>query len=37
VLVVYNAIKASIENYVMLVEEAAIHLVDSLISERPVA
>ncbi len=37
VLIMYNAIKANIENYVMLVEEAAIHLVDTLISERPAA
>lgn len=37
VLIIYNAIKANIENYVMLVEEAAIHLVDTLISERPAA
>ncbi|MBD3420776.1 MAG: hypothetical protein GF398_11715 [Chitinivibrionales bacterium] len=31
VLISYNAIKASVENFVMLVEEAAVHLVDSLI------
>ncbi|MBD3242141.1 MAG: MotA/TolQ/ExbB proton channel family protein, partial [Chitinivibrionales bacterium] len=37
VLIIYNGIKANIENYVMLVEEAAIHLVDTLISERPAA
>jgi biopolymer transport protein ExbB len=37
VLVLYNAVKSNIENYVMLIEEAAIHLVDSLISEGPVA
>jgi biopolymer transport protein ExbB len=34
VLILYNWIKGMIENYVMLVEEAAIHLVDSLITER---
>jgi biopolymer transport protein ExbB len=33
VLLLYNWIKGMIENYVMLIEEAAIHLVDSLISE----
>jgi biopolymer transport protein ExbB len=33
-LVLYNWIKTMIENYVMLVEEAAIHLIDSLINER---
>ena len=37
VLVMYNTIKGSIENYVMLIEEAAIHLVDTLITEGPVA
>jgi biopolymer transport protein ExbB len=37
VLIMYNAIRASIENYVALVEEAAIHLVDSLIIEGPAA
>jgi biopolymer transport protein ExbB len=37
VLVVYNGIKSSIENYVMLVEEAAIHLVDTLITDQAAA
>jgi biopolymer transport protein ExbB len=33
-LVLYNWLKTMIENYVMLVEEAAIHLVDQLMTER---
>lgn len=37
VLVIYNWIKAGIENYVMLVEEAAIHLVDTLITDQATA
>lgn len=36
VLILYNWIKSMIENYVMLVEEAAIHLVDNLILEKVV-
>lgn len=32
ILVIYNAVKSSVENYVLLVEEASIHLVDSLIA-----
>lgn len=31
VLIAFNALKSSVENFVMLVEEAAIHLVDALI------
>lgn len=31
VLISYNWIKSTVDNYVMLIEEAAIHLVDSLI------
>jgi len=37
VLIMYNAIKGAIENYVMLVEEAAIHLVDSLVTQKRMA
>lgn len=34
VLILYNWIKSMTENYVMLVEEAAIHLVDNLVIEK---
>jgi biopolymer transport protein ExbB len=33
-MVLYNWLKTMIENYVMLVEEAAIHMVDALMNER---
>jgi biopolymer transport protein ExbB len=36
-LVIYNAVKGSVENYVLLVEEASIHLVDSLIAGKDTA
>ncbi|MBD3315318.1 MAG: hypothetical protein GF344_05990 [Chitinivibrionales bacterium] len=32
ILVIYNWVKSSVENYVLLVEEASIHLVDNLIA-----